>query len=151
MERIINNRKQKLLRRKLRQTPIGCESKLWSRLRNKQLGYKFNRQVSIGKYVVDFFCYSLQLAIEIDGATHATDKEICYDEKRQDYIESLGIKVKRYNNIDITNNLEWVLSDIIEVCESLKYKPHPNPLLKGEGERKKKMKISSLSLRRGKG
>jgi len=57
------------------------EGLLWFELKNKKLGERFLRQFSITKYVVDFYCPRLKLAIEIDGATHLTDDEILYDAK----------------------------------------------------------------------
>ena len=90
MIKVFNQPKQKLLRQSLRKMPIGCERKLWSRLRNKQLGYKFFRQYGIDKYIIDFYCPTLKLAIEIDDATHSTDEEIKKDVIRQKFIENLG-------------------------------------------------------------
>jgi very-short-patch-repair endonuclease len=119
MKRIFNNQQQKLLRRKLRQVPISCEKKLWNKLRNKQLGYKFNRQVSIGRYVVDFFCFQLKLIIEIDGATHCTDEEIKKDKIREEYLKSLKLIIKRYTNSEIKDNFSEVVYDIQQTCEQL--------------------------------
>lgn len=105
MTQIYNKKEQKNTRKYLRKLPVGCEIKLWSGIRQKQLGYKFRRQFGIGKYIVDFYCPELKLAIEIDGATHCTDKEIEHDKIRQAYIESLGIKIIRYSNIDIKESI----------------------------------------------
>jgi len=54
------------------------------------------------------------LVIEIDGAIHETEKEVNYDKERQKYLEELGIKVKRYTNIDIKDSLEEVLLDLMD-------------------------------------
>jgi len=110
--------------------------------------FKFRRQYGIGKYIVDFYCPKLKLAIEIDGATHSTDEEIRKDKEREKFINRFGIIVKRYYNNDVYNNLDAVLSNIYEVCvkrhKELKRlvrdttQPHPNPLLskdKGYGRR----------------
>jgi very-short-patch-repair endonuclease len=119
MTQIFNKQLQKIIRRKLRQEPIGCERKLWSKLRNNQLGYKFRRQFGIGQYIVDFYCPKLRLVIEIDGATHCTEEEKNNDRVRQEYLENLGLTVKRYWNIDIKNNFSEVIYDIQKVCEQL--------------------------------
>ncbi len=111
----------------LRKQPIKAERILWWKLRNKQLGYKFKRQFGIGKYIVDFYCPKLKLVIEVDGATHGTNQKITYDNTRQKYLESLGITVKRYLNIDIFEHLDDVMESIIEICEKLddnKYKDY---------------------------
>jgi very-short-patch-repair endonuclease len=121
MQSILNQPAQKEIRRKLRQQPITCERLLWNKLRNRALnGYKFRRQYSIGKYVVDFYCAEAKLAIEIDGATHAGEEEIKNDKKRQEYIETQGVKVIRFLNIDIKENMGAVLENIIEVCNERK-------------------------------
>lgn len=117
MTLIFNQHKQIALRRNLRRIPISCERKLWHKLKNRQLGYKFRRQYGIGKYIVDFYCPKLELIIELDGATHATDEEIKKDEMRQKYLEDLGLIVKRYCNVDIINNFSEVIGNIQEVCE----------------------------------
>lgn len=87
---------------------------LWAQLKNKQLsGYKFRRQFSIGRYVVDFYCPALKLAIEIDGDSHFIDSVEEYDRVRQSFIESFGIKFLRFTNLDIMNNLNNALEQII--------------------------------------
>ncbi|GAG50687.1 unnamed protein product, partial [marine sediment metagenome] len=99
---------------------IRAERELWQRLRNRRLDYKFKRQFGIGRYIVDFYCPELKLVIEVDGATHTTDKELQYDKIRQKYLESLGLTVKRYLNSDIKNNMHEVLNSIVEACNKLK-------------------------------
>lgn len=122
---IFNLQQNKSLRRQLRQQPIVCEKILWQKIRNRQIGYKFKRQFGINKYVVDFYCPELKLIIEIDGATHGLEYEVKYDYQRQNYLENLGLIVKRYLNIEIKNNLRAVLADIVETCEKIEGKPHP--------------------------
>ena len=119
MSEIFNRQHQKEIRQKLRKQPIIAENRLWNKLRHKQLGYKFRRQHGIGKYVVDFYCSQLNLVIEVDGATHSTSKEKQYDLKRQDYLERLGITVKRYCNSEIKESISWVIGDIFEACKKL--------------------------------
>jgi very-short-patch-repair endonuclease len=53
---------------------------LWQKLRRQSLGYKFRRQYGIGKYIIDFYCQELRLAIEVDGITH--EDKIEYEEIR---------------------------------------------------------------------
>ena len=126
MTQIFNQQKQKGLRRKLRKEPISCERKLWNKLRNNQLGYKFRRQYGIGRYIVDFYCPKLKLVIEIDGATHSTEEEEERDEERQKYFESLGLTVKRYLNVDIINNFDEAIIDISKACDEL-FESNPPP------------------------
>ena len=69
-------------RRHLRKNSTNPERIIWQRLRSRQIGgFKFRRQHSIDKYIVDFFCLELDLIIEIDGDVHAYKEE--YDKKRQ--------------------------------------------------------------------
>ncbi len=91
---------------------------LWQKLRCKQLGFKFRRQFGIGNYIVDFYCSTLHLAVEIDGGTHDYGKQVVYDEKRQQYLESLGIKVIRFNSKEVLENVNNVLNQIDYLCKN---------------------------------
>ncbi len=101
-----NNRKE--LRKHL--TP--AEARLWVHLKNNQLGVKFRRQHGIGYYILDFYCPSRQLAIELDGSPHDTEQGYTKDQERARYLESKGIKVIRFQNGDVIKNLEGVLAEI---------------------------------------
>lgn len=101
MRKIFNNRAETLKRQSLRAEMPVAERLLWKHLRNEALGVKFRRQSSIGKYVVDFYCPSLHLAIEVDGASHAGEAAQAYDETRQREIESLGVRFIRVANEDV--------------------------------------------------
>ena len=71
MRKILNRKEQKTLRQSLRNTATTSEKLLWSKLRARKLGgFKFRRQCGIAKYVVDFYCPELNLAIEVDGDVH---------------------------------------------------------------------------------
>jgi len=114
MGKIHNNRNQKLRRKNLRNNMTKAEIILWSKLKGKQLGYKFRRQHGIGKYIVDFYCPELKLIIEVDGDTHGFYNQIVKDKERQIFLENLGFAIYRYTNNDIINNLDGVLDDLIE-------------------------------------
>lgn len=89
---------------------------LWQKLRAEQLyGLKFRRQYGIGKYIVDFYCPKKKLAIEIDGDSHYEQEAIKYDKERQDFIESRNIRVIRFTNKEIMENIEGVLEMIVKV------------------------------------
>ncbi|MFH1598289.1 MAG: endonuclease domain-containing protein [Patescibacteria group bacterium] len=91
-----------------------AERILWKYLRNKQIaGFKFRRQYSIGKYVVDFYCPKAKLAIEVDDPTHLSQRAKAYDQQRQKKIEAFGIKFLRVSNLDVYSNLEGVYQKII--------------------------------------
>jgi very-short-patch-repair endonuclease len=98
------------LRRQLRSTLTSAEAQLWKHLQKSQLGgRKFRRQHSIGPYVLDFYCPSEQLAVELDGAAHDHEAAAARDEARDRYLGSLGIVVMRFENRDVMENLEGVL------------------------------------------
>ena len=94
---------------------------LWNFLRNRQIeDTKFRRQFSILNYVSDFYSPELMLAIEVDGSTHITKKELSDDLKHQNNLEDIGIKFLRYTNEEIYGNLEDVLSEIQDKIKKLK-------------------------------
>ncbi len=100
--------------KQLRTNQTEAEQRLWGYLRAKRLqGWKFNRQVPVGKFIVDFLCEQAKLVVEIDGSTHGEAHEIKYDEKRTLYLESLGYRVFRCYNINVFENLNGVLEGIL--------------------------------------
>jgi very-short-patch-repair endonuclease len=111
----------------------GPEKRLWSRLRSRQLqGSKFRRQHGIGPYIVDFYCPEQSLVIEIDGDSHADAEQIQKDQRRDRYLQSIGLRVVRYTNDDIMKNLDGVLEDLQKRVSS--GSASPNPLLIKEGK-----------------
>ena len=106
--KIYYNTKLKELSRVLRSNSTYSERILWSKLKNRQLyGYQFSRQKPIGEYIVDFYCSKLKLVIEIDGITHSDQKE--NDIKRQKKLESLGVRVLRFDGNTVMSNVDGVL------------------------------------------
>lgn len=99
------------LARQLRQGGVVSEALLWNELKQRRLGVRFLRQRPVGRYIVDFFCHSLSLVIEVDGAA-SHDTKIEADQERQRKIESLGIKVIRFKDADVKYNLAGVLGSI---------------------------------------
>ena len=91
-----------------------AERRLWSRIRQKQLGgYLFNRQKVLGEYIVDFYCHKARLVIEIDGSNHYTHQMIETDFQRDDYLKDCGISVIRFTNADVFSNIEGVIQSIV--------------------------------------
>lgn len=111
-----SNASSKPVRQNLKREMTEPEKRLWYFLRNRRLhGIKFRRQYSIGRYVVDFYCPSARLAIEIDGDSHYVDDAPQYDKSRQEFIEDNGIKVIRFTNQEVIENIEGVVQKITEV------------------------------------
>lgn len=79
---IFNSVQNKTRRSTLRNAATPHEVKLWARLRRDQLGYRFRRQYGIGNYIVDFYCPTKKLVVEIDGSQHFENKTIMYDREK---------------------------------------------------------------------
>ena len=113
MPHIYTRDSEKALRRSLRSDMPSAESVLWSKLRRQQLlGYKFRRQYSVGRYVVDFYCAEVRLAIEVDGDSHFQSGKMVRDKDREAFIKSFGIDVFRFRNIEVFEQLNEVLETI---------------------------------------
>lgn len=83
----------------------------WQQVRAKSFHkIDFDRQRIIGNYIVDFYVKRLGLVVEIDGWSHDFKKD--YDRSRQEYFESLGLKVFRITDFDVKNNLDVVMKDL---------------------------------------
>ena len=107
------NPRLKELARKLRKEGTLSEVILWQQLKGKQvMGLDFHRQKPIDKYIVDFYCPRLMLAIEIDGSSHEHKQVHEEDIMRQERIEVLGVTVLRFDDSEIKNNLEGVVRTI---------------------------------------
>jgi very-short-patch-repair endonuclease len=103
--------KLKPVAREKRKKPTEAENLLWQHLHNYKVpGFKFRRQHSIGQFIVDFYCARARLVIEIDGPIHQYQKK--EDAIRQEYLESLGLKVIRFSNDTILNNIDDVVKQI---------------------------------------
>ena len=118
----------KARRKELRATMTPAEIRLWQALKQRQPNnLKFRRQHSMGPFIVDFYCPSANLVVELDGSSHDSEEAWRHDERRTAYLESLGLKVTRFENQDVMNNLEGVLAEIARITT-------PPPLLAKEGK-----------------
>jgi len=97
--------------RELRKQGVLSEVLLWNYLKGRKMnGYQFLRQKPIGEYIVDFYCSKLRLVIEIDGYSH--DGNFNYDIQRQNYLESIGLTVIRFNDADVKRDIGNVIMAI---------------------------------------
>ena len=102
--------------RELRHNMTTQERRLWyCFLRNHSL--KFYRQRPIGGYIADFYCRKLKLVIEIDGQQHYNANSIEYDKVRNEYMNTLGLKVIRFNNHEIDCDFQNVCTKINRIVE----------------------------------
>ncbi|MFH1335135.1 MAG: endonuclease domain-containing protein [Candidatus Zixiibacteriota bacterium] len=123
--RIHNLRRLKERRQKLRNKATKAEAELWRVIQHSKLGgKKFRRQHSVGYYILDFYCPEERLAIEIDGDSHEKNESTPYDKSRTEFLESMRIRVLRFKNEEVLNNLESVTEQIRKSFE-----PPLNPLL----------------------
>ena len=121
--------------RRLRREPSDVERKLWHRLRRDQLsGLSFRRQHPVGSYVLDFYCPSIGLAIELDGGQHNFEGQRQKDERPTRWLEANGIRLIRFWNNDVTGNLYGVLGEIARVASEMT--PSPTLPLSGGGRRR---------------
>ena len=108
----------KLLARELRKNSTLSEVLLWIKIKNKALGVEFHRQVPIRRYIVDFYCHELMLAIEIDGNSHI-GKELD-DSLRQKELETEGITFIIFDDLEVKKNMNRVLKGIEKMVFELK-------------------------------
>jgi very-short-patch-repair endonuclease len=112
---LYNDPSTKLDRRYLRKNATDAERKLWTILRSGRIaGLKFFRQYNVGPYILDFYCPERRLAIEVDGGQHT---DVCgqqHDTHRDMYLKDLDIRVIRFWNNDVLQNIEGVGQRITE-------------------------------------
>ena len=128
-----NHPATKEYRQLLRKTETPTERMLWKRLRGKQLdGYRFRQQHGFGPYVLDFYCPSLRLCIELDGEVHNKDDVRQKDEERTEFLIKNKIHILRFRNEEVEHHIENVLERIREFVLSINRGQEvvqtPNPL-----------------------
>ena len=122
------------LARQLRRNQTDTEARLWAHLRDRRLkGMKFRRQHPIGRYILDFYCPEAHLAIELDGSGHKRPEQKEHDKKRDLEIRDRGIKILRFWDNSVWENLEGVLMMIWNELPELPLTPNPSPP-RGEGD-----------------
>ncbi len=119
--------------RELRKNMTPAERRLWSRLRANRLnGWHFRRQQIIAGFIVDFYCHKAGLGIEVDSPIHTQQKT--EDAAREEALVEQGLKILRFSNREVMNNLNSVLQKITNQLES--NPPSLNPSCTGaEGVR----------------
>ena len=128
MALVYNRTSEKPKRQLLRRETPKAEEILWSKLRRRQiLGYKFRRQYSIAAYVVDFYCPTVRMAIEVDGDSHFQKGSAARDEARQAVIESFGIQFLRFRNVEVFEHLDVVVAGIARHLLELELKQNNYP------------------------
>jgi very-short-patch-repair endonuclease len=117
--------------RELRKQGVLSEVLLWNQLKGRRLrGYQFMRQKPIGAYVVDFYCSKFRLVIEIDGESHSGKFD--YDMERQQFLESVGLTVLRFNDTEVKKDINNIVMAIDGWIAGRETQPPVSPFSKGE-------------------
>ncbi len=101
--------------RSMRRSPTRAERLLWQRLRRNELGVRFRRQVVIAQFIVDFFCRTRVLIVEVDGGVHESRRDI--DEERDRMLVSLGMRVVHVRNEEVFESIDDVVRRIAAALE----------------------------------
>ena len=122
MPKHFNRPAVKAKRRQLRRDQTPAEELVWRFLRNRRTkNFKFRRQYSIDKFVIDFYSPELKLAVEIDGDIHDLPLQKEYDVARQSYLESFGTKFIRIRNEELFANTDKAFGEIEEMIKVLEH------------------------------
>ncbi len=134
--RTSTSHKTKAQARRLRKQPTDAEKKVWKLLRDRRFAdFKFRRQHPIDAYVLYFYCAKAELAVELDGSGHGFPEQRHHDKKRDQLLKSKGIKVLRFWNHKLGDELEAVRFEIWHALmertgrtdEIASYKAKPSP------------------------
>jgi very-short-patch-repair endonuclease len=126
---LLYNKAMKSLAQELRRNATPQEEKLWYQfLRRHEC--RFTRQKAFSNYIVDFYCHSKKLVIEVDGSQHYTEDGIENDQIRTSFLEALGLHVMRFQNAEVDESMN-------QVCAKIQRYISAFPTDKGDGERGK--------------
>lgn len=119
--------------REMRSSMTDAEALLWRLLRNRRIaGAKFRRQHPAGRYILDFYCAEIKLAVELDGGQHS--EAVVYDSNRENWLSAQGIRVLRFWNNQMLTETEAVMEVIYQaVVETSSEQATPFPQA-GEGQ-----------------
>lgn len=127
-----NNSKLTGISQTLRKNMTKEEKHLWYDFL-KLLPQTFNRQKVIGPYVVDFYCASAKIVIELDGSQYYKEQGKITDRERDAYLKALGITVLRYSNLTVHENFDGVCADIRQKIATSSDTLRVSPSPQGEG------------------
>jgi very-short-patch-repair endonuclease len=100
---------------------------LWQQLRGRKLGRRFRRQHPVGPYIVGFFCASVALAVEVDGAVHGYGDRAARDEERDRFLGDNGIDVLRVPASAVLQDMQSVLATIVARVAATLHQPAAGP------------------------
>jgi very-short-patch-repair endonuclease len=130
LKRVINQTRRRAI--DLRRNATKPEQLLWSILCRRKLGgFKFRRQHPIEPYIVDFYCATINLIVELDGESH--ERRQAYDLDREAHLTNLGLTIVRVTNDDVIHNLDGVAEYLLRVANERREEASPSPSLGGRG------------------
>jgi len=107
--------------REMRRSPTDAEQLLWEELRGKKLDkLKFRRQQPMQGYILDFYCDEVRLGVEVDGEIHLGVEQKKYDQQRSEYLAEYGIRIIRFTNDQVINNMKEVLNLIKVAADQIR-------------------------------
>ncbi|MFC6997534.1 endonuclease domain-containing protein [Rufibacter roseus] len=104
--------------RQLRKNSTLSEVLLWEEIKDRKLGVQFHRQVPMLNFIVDFYSHEIGLAIEVDGDSH--NEKVEYDTNREEALKAYGVRIIRFEDIDVKRRISWVLDEILHWVEEYK-------------------------------
>ena len=117
---MVRNGRLRGFSRQLRKNQTKEEALLWYNFLSKY-PLRFRRQYIIGDYIVDFYCHQAGVAVELDGSQHCAPAGAEADKKRTAYLESKGVRVLRFSNLDVLRHFDTVCEEIHrEVSENIR-------------------------------
>jgi very-short-patch-repair endonuclease len=129
----------------LRKKSTVAEKILWKLLRDRRFSdFKFRRQHAVGEHILDFFCVSAKLNIEVDGGGHGHPSQKPKDTEQDKFLASYGIRTLRFWNHQVKRNIEVVRQTIWNALHQSQETPHLDPLPRGE--RKSDWRASGTSI-----
>ena len=115
---------KRALAKQLRQNQTPSEKVFWENVRNnRQLGLHFRRQQVIDGFIVDFYCHKIGLVVEIDGPIHLS--QTAYDKEREKILRQRGLKLVRFTNEQVLDQIDEVLGDLRQICLRLDQGENP--------------------------
>nr|WP_314434869.1 endonuclease domain-containing protein [uncultured Brevundimonas sp.] len=101
--------------REMRSALTPPEARLWTALKSQQIGVRFRRQHPVGPYILDFYCASAKLAVEVDGMIHSDPEQAAHDARRTRWLAGRGIRVVRIEAVRVKDDLAAVI-DFLHVA-----------------------------------
>jgi very-short-patch-repair endonuclease len=124
MTKLYNQSSERDKRRSLRNNMPLAEKIVWAKIRSQQIEKcRFRRQYSISAFVIDFYAPELKLALEIDGDSHFVEGAQAYDYEREAFHKDKGVKILRFTNSQVYENLDGVLEAIAHKIQELRNLP----------------------------